>query len=719
MTLKHSQSLSVGFRSWAVLAACWILVATPLAACGPYPIDAAFWHPHHSGESWGRLVTGELGILVPGLGPQELFVAYRHLAGSEGGGVPSTPLLALRPPPSGSTEPDAQTLWLSTRQNVPDVPAIRWIGVHRQEKIERSNSVSYQSNLNCLDHAFRHAATTLQERIERFGATSLGVKSWVAAQDMVFRNCESGKHIPEPLGPVWDPLLRADRTYQIAAAHFYAGDLHQAARLFAAIAVDQNSPWQPLSAYLVARTQLRNRDHHAAEAQLSTVLETPSFAPLHPAARDLLAWSRAQSAPAERSAELAAKLRAPSLNGETLQRTFLDFLHLRSWVSADDPLGAWFRAMFSPEMSQTIWNETFRRWQQEGDLPSLLAALAGAPATAPDELLAAALQVPPAARFSALFHRARILLERGDHLDARQALDTLLAEAADKLPVGDLNRVRLLRAQAGTELEEYLTFQFVRAVAVGWDLGGGSIHPLPDDEVTAALGPLHQVLADDAVELINHGLDLQEMAELTTRFTLPPRWRKRLARATWTRAVLLRDFDLALSLAPQVAEQNPELAAEMAALGAAEEAEQPFVTALTLLRFPGLAPVLRSDMGRRTALDEIDSNRDNGWCAGVLRPVPLKRQRVRSPERLQEVAATFPKTGLDASPNVLGVVVLDRAASHPDDPRVPEALHRVVKATRYGCRFQGFGEISKAAFERLQKIYPASSWTEKTPHWFD
>jgi hypothetical protein len=51
---------------------------------------------------------------------------------------------------------------------------------------------------------------------------------------------------------------------------------------------------------------------------------------------------------------------------------------------------------------------------------------------------------------------------------------------------------------------------------------------------------------------------------------------------------------------------------------------------------------------------------------------------------------------------------------------VPEALHRLVVVTRYGCRNgdASIEQISKAAFDLLHKQYPKSQWTAQTPYWF-
>jgi hypothetical protein len=63
-------------------------------------------------------------------------------------------------------------------------------------------------------------------------------------------------------------------------------------------------------------------------------------------------------------------------------------------------------------------------------------------------------------------------------------------------------------------------------------------------------------------------------------------------------------------------------------------------------------------------------------------------------------------------------VVLEWAKQHRDDPRVPESLHLVVGATRYGSTDKQSGEFSKAAFELLHQRYPTSDWAKKTKYWY-
>ena len=134
-------------------------------------------------------------------------------------------------------------------------------------------------------------------------------------------------------------------------------------------------------------------------------------------------------------------------------------------------------------------------------------------------------------------------------------------------------------------------------------------------------------------------------------------------------------------------------------------------------------------MGRLSPLDERDRHgfNDNWWCAGGRPPMVGETQVTRpslefvppeESEHMSEIASRLEQ--LEAAPRLLGNWVIDYSNMRPDDPRVPEALHRVVWSTRWGCAWEAdLGPLSKAAFDLLHRYYPDDPWTAKTPHWFD
>jgi hypothetical protein len=74
---------------------------------------------------------------------------------------------------------------------------------------------------------------------------------------------------------------------------------------------------------------------------------------------------------------------------------------------------------------------------------------------------------------------------------------------------------------------------------------------------------------------------------------------------------------------------------------------------------------------------------------------------------------------IGSAQSLVAPIILAWAKSYPEDPLVPEALHRIVMIVRYGCHSDpANGELSKAAFDLLHRRYPNSDWTAKTPYWF-
>lgn len=82
---------------------------------------------------------------------------------------------------------------------------------------------------------------------------------------------------------------------------------------------------------------------------------------------------------------------------------------------------------------------------------------------------------------------------------------------------------------------------------------------------------------------------------------------------------------------------------------------------------------------------------------------------------------------VDCAPKMLAEAVIEWAGSSSLvtraigwDGDLPEALHRTVVSTRYGCnRRVKHGRYSRRAYQLLHKRYPDSAWAKKTPYWFD
>src|SRR5262249_42306428 len=164
-----------------------------------------------------------------------------------------------------------------------------------------------------------------------------------------FSNC-SGRvaTIPEPNG---DP----DRTYQIAAAKFYAGKIDEAQHDFEAIALDAKNPWKPAAPYLIARCHLRKKAYAEAAQQLDREIADPALSSWHGRARRLAGFARRKAAPGERLHELAEAITrkdAPSLAQDIYDYHYL--LDLNVTPDRDDDITAWILNFQSRNASEAI-----------------------------------------------------------------------------------------------------------------------------------------------------------------------------------------------------------------------------------------------------------------------------------------------------------------------------------------------------------------------------
>jgi hypothetical protein len=229
----------------------------------------------------------------------------------------------------------------------------------------------------------------------------------------------------------------------------------------------------------------------------------------------------------------------------------------------------------------------------------------------------------------------------------------------------------------------------------------------PVAEVTYEMTPVDTKTGDldeDAAGVFNMDLPLAYLKRAQASSLLPAHVRQELGRVIFVRTLML-------SKAP------------------------PFDQVFTLLHSPGIQLYLQSGYGRNTAeVDKIDSYGDNWWCSANLpkdapyRQVPPKGLAMAESGRaapflpaaeLQKAAdEALELRGAGTAPDWLGAQTLAFARQHPQDPRVPEALHLVVRATRYGCTDDKTSNFSKRAFDLLHRRYPTSEWTKKTPYWF-
>ena len=703
-------------RAWAVVsgvAMVTLLVIESGLACSN---ARGVWFHYHDwpGVERARFLAGELGVLEPSFDAVYLFVAYRYLT---------------ERPLSEATREHIEAYWSADASSA-RVDTAGWgpgISPVRRETITHEENTRYLYYLNCNRDAFATATATLDDRKARFGEESLTVRRWLGAQHQVFENCAKGASIPRAPGDDWGALKRADRQYQIAAAHFYARNFLEAATRFNAIAEGSESPWRDIAAYLVARAFLRQalvgdgpRDEYLlrAERQLENVLKDVGREAVHQPAQKHLDYVRALREPLQKLAGLEASLLSEL--DASFPATWRDYRWISRRVVEPGPeLNEWLRALRG--YPADALEKAYQRKKDSHDLSWLVLMLMRATSRDPwlDEVLDAAATIGPEspAFWTASYYRARLLLDAGRIDAARQLLDTLPAE--DALSLSDHNRFRGLRARAARSAGEFLFHGAMVPVQVG-STDGVRIFSYPGDGLEA-LRDGRSFFERDVIASINGYFQPWLLAEGARNEDLPEHLRRELALVAFSRAFVSGDGETAVDVARLASELTPELEASLAEFRTAgSDSERDFAGALAMLRFPGLAPNLRGAASRVAPLDQVGAFRIvNWWCvigaSGVEEPVFID----------SEANAALPRlSALEPAPIHLGEIVFRWSDPHRDDPRVPEALHLVVRATRYGCEWGrdqqrvDYGEVSKRAFDTLHRRYPNSPWTEKTKYWY-
>jgi hypothetical protein len=762
-------------KSWkalvalALIALVSFLLPVRTQACGPFFTNAIFVYSKHPDFPLESFAAGKLGVVEPNWARSYLVVAYRNLAGNSLSESEAKGIKALWDErlsnDDGIHDQEWIKKWTDARKQVPGIAAPAEIDVYRN----RDKPHEYESYLNCQQDAFENAAATLNERIKRFGADSVAVRDWLTAQDTVFSNCRGGRQIPEAARPDQDPLIRADRAYQIAAANFYSTALDEAKQQFDSIARDSSSPWHDKAAYLAARAMLRKgsfaeREDEGrpflseAETRLNAILRDNSVKASHHAATRLLNLVRLRLQPEEKLHAIANVLVKKDGSADFKQDVWDYTLLLDKFLGdgddeADkkpaparlgsgstvwvDPLTAWILAL--QENSLGRLDLSIQDWERDHSLPFLVAAMTkisgGNPKT--ESLLKAAASVDhnSPAFASLTFHSVRLLMESKRANEARVMLDKILANDRSKLTPSAVNLLLSQRLTLAQNLDEFL--QSAQRVPAGFsDDSDGREIPEEESETKETTKGATFFFDVDAANAFNKMMPVAIIKDAARVKTLAPNLRKDVAQAAFLRAAMIDDQETALQVAPLLQEMYPEL---KPFVGAYQKANTPdarrFAAAYLSLKFPGLRPYVTAGIRRTSALDEIDSYRDNWWCAeppismsgaasqgedeeGKAKPKPVTPPEFLRPSQTLAGRQFATLQALGTAPNYLCHIAIEWTEKNPADPRAPEALHLAVRSTRYGCTDKETGRWSKAAYDLLHHRYPNTTWAKNTKYWF-
>jgi hypothetical protein len=760
-----------------LFAATLIVPALPTVACGPdfaVPTLTAAEGPDLPPEAY---VAGRIGVILPSYNTVYLVIAYRYFSGRPLNSVEQQQFVLLwkhyhQPFESEATPNDARAKWEETRQKFERGAETNTLNSGERfagQYAAASSLGTYDTYDNCLDDAYRTAEQTLHERAKQFGDQSAAFRSWLEAQNAVFQNCDGGSasassDLPEAAGASLPAVIRADRDYQIAAAYFYAGKWDEAEKRFSAIADDPSSPWRATAGLVVARCEIRKatlgtddpakqqKAFQVADAQLRKIVPDPVFASVKNSAERLRGFIEYRTRPDERLVELSNVL-AQGKRHDTFEQDLDDFAKLMHDGRVNGPKDAarlqnnelmdWLATLAAGGTDEAEAH-MMARFQQTHSAAWLVGALTNADADTPQltEMLEATKSVDTssAAYLSIAFQRDRLLASRGQEEEVRREITWILEMPEDKLPRSSRNLFLALRMKIAQNLDEFLQF----APRVPADVASDHFVDRPD-----APAPIQPLFDADASISMTERMPLSILTSAARSSALPNPLRQQVAIAAWTRAILLRNDSAAREIAPILLKTASDLVSSFATYNSAKDRdEREFAAIFILLHAPGMRPSVGVEYSRAAwsnseSLNEIDSYRDNWWCRRDSEPgdlytynqqfnpglgSPMQQvypdRKIPPPAFLnsaQQAAAKEEQTvlaTLPSAPNWLAERTLAWANLHPEDSRVPEALHFAVRATRFGCTNAETGRYSKRAFALLHGRYAKGDWAKRTPFWF-
>ena len=565
--------------------------------------------------------------------------------------------------------------------------------------------------------------------------------------------------------------VRQDRQYQMAAAYFYAQKLDDALTLFTAISQDKTSHWQHIAEYMVARTLVRkgtlskekgiDKDYLArALTALKALAADPSYASFKDSIGDLVSFTQVRLDPAGSCHSLGKELANPfSGPAAELQHKIDDYIFVldslfnpdadpygdppdRKLKVSDPKIGA---AIRSDDLTDWIWcfssiepgetSHAAERFKTHHNLPWAVVYASKLNGTEPQasDVLAVLSKVGKndPAFVTVAYHRARLLYGAKKTKEAEDIIAAALSTSnISPSAVNDLNRLKLDHA---TSLEQFFKLSFPSPALI---VDGSDTQELPDDyakvEESTTYVKNKPVLFTKSALAINTTFPLTCFVAGANSKSIPAEYSKQFAQAAFTRAVMLKDYATAGKLTAQLKRAYPILTKSMTEFEkAATPEDKEFAAACAILRCPGMRPTVTGGTDRGTEFERIDDYQDNWWSKATLAgsgdrggnmqdfadKSPLPTPFLTAAERAAGKAELTKLQALDRAPNYLGKIVMAYAKAHPSDPRVPEALAMVVKATHFGSDDESkTTATSTEAFKLLHKKYPGSPWTKKTPY---
>lgn len=630
-------------------------------ACGPVFPAAVIINWTHPDMPLKIFAQGNIGIVQPSWARSYMCVAYRYLNETPLNEKEQSSIIRLWHKRLGEVDFFAEGTYTDPLDKYLKVRA-KVLGLSDKEYYSvYSPASSYGVEQKIVGSAYDTARVTLEERIAKFGIKSAQVKEWINGQDHVFGvGYDKEKSIPQALGADADPLIRADRTYQIAAANFYLKKYGEAAKIFEQIKNDKNSPWSSWAPYLIARCKVNSAcdgDNYAsfadAKSAVKALLDSETNKDKRQDYLDFLGRLEAtEASPGEvldKLTPVITKEHSESYGHDVGDVTVLmdkiyyggdseddkskvtyDFSRhdLLDWIDTfQRPFDyQYYSSVEEKKKEQAKYavqaKKSLEKWRKTKSNPWLVAAVSSNSLSNPanKDLLDAALALPSSnpAYLTANFYAIHALIAQKKSAEARKRIQTILA--MKNLPPTTQNMYKAQLMAVANTTSEYLQascFNFPTESDNNLYLPANWIKVEKQSNFNIASSGWDGMVSDD----LNRNLPLSKLIEMCKDNNIPLDFRKKLTACAWVKAQTLNAPDAAKQLSGNFATYYPALAANIKACDAAGNATtRQFLLAKLMNKAFGATPYLQGGVPRMgSAMTEFNWYHNNYWL-----PLPLK-----------------------------------------------------------------------------------------------
>jgi hypothetical protein len=737
-------------------------------SCGPFLSFPVLTFSSHPDMPLSNYAAGKLSVLQPGYARSYLVVAYRYLSGNT-----FTPQEQVQLDSvwdyrvnggrysDWSNESGGARAWHKLiLENSDANDAAKYA---RLDSLGFDyNYYSYSQNFNTS--TWQTASAVLLERVQKFGKSSEEVRNWIDGEVKLLEPGDSD-HAPRLAPASASPTVRWDREYQNAVGYFYMTKYSEAISEFSRIAEENGSPWQATGAYMLIRCHIRKGimkedstdlgEMEAARKQIDVLQSDSRFASMKNAAEELRGYVLCRLEPGKQLDDLAIRL-ASEHHPETLFSDLIDYTTILTRLVPSPYRYDQDHAQHvvpSSKAELTDWISTFtladpeakahalERWQTTRSQAWLCAALTKALTAdaGAQVLIAAAMKLDESspAYIHCRYHALRLMIDLGQKDESRKQLDAMLSRT--DLTVGGRNLFRGLRLSIDGTLSDWVHDAQATPAGITDESDPSEGLELSSDSIRKITPKYASVLDYNATYSINAQTPLTTILAICNTTELAADIRRDLAIVGWTRSYLLKESELSMKFASIAGGLSPELKKFTDIyLSALSPADRDHAAFDLIAHAPGVALQLEYGLRRDEEVTKLDNLRDNWWCPLTLREwsSSMEQDDGDSPKSAREAIDSLELRFLTrndrqnaaqqvealravpTAPNFLISGLLDWAKSTPDDPRIPEDLHRAVVASHIGCADSTTTPLSKAAWKLLHSKYKNSPWTQKTPYYY-